>query len=200
MIYPKQKKLKNTGNISAMYNMVPNLLWTALFLTPIVIFCATYLPFTTIWIVLGLSLVPVFFPNSFFDRIQLSNSARFYKKAGVKYINNFAQNGSLLNKFLRRKYPGFKVVSSSATSTRKQYYQTYFFEKFHFSLFLFFMVITVYAIVQAHYFWVLILVVCNLLYNVYPNLLQQYVRVKLRSAVVGREIAKIKTGKHEAIQ
>lgn len=163
--------------------MIPNLVWTALFLLPIAKFCHAYIAPATVYLLLGLSFIPVFFPNAFFDSIQLSRNALFYKRIGVKYINAFAQNGSLLNNFLKRKYPGFKVVSGTRASIRRQYYQTYFFEKFHFSLFVFFTIITVYAGIQGRFYWVVILVVSNLLYNIYPNLLQQYIRVKLKPGV-----------------
>jgi hypothetical protein len=163
--------------------MIPNLLLTALFLIPITYFCYTFLSPKTTYILLGLSLIPIFFPNAFFDSIQLSRSAPFYKRIGVKYINAFAQNGALLNEFLRKKHPHFKVISKNKSSIRKQYYQTYFFEKFHFALFLFFTIVTIYAVIQGHFYWVLILTISNFFYNIYPNLLQQYIRVKLKSAV-----------------
>ena len=166
-----------------MYNMIPNLLWTALFLIPITIFCYRFITPTTTYLVLGISLVPVFFPKSFFDKMQLSRKASFYQKIGVRRINSFAQNGGIVNRILKKKYPGFKVVSRSKASIKKQYYQTYFFEKFHFSLFLFFMIVTVYAVIHGQLYWVLILIVSNLFYNIYPNLLQQYVRVRLKSSV-----------------
>ena len=167
--------------------MIPNLFWTGLFLIPIAIFCYTFMTPKTTYILLVLSLVPIFFPNSFFDRIQLSRSSHFYKKIGVRYINIFAQNGSILNKFLKKKYPNFKVVARTRSSIKKLYYQTYFFEKFHFSLFLFFTAVTIFAGIQGHFYWTLILTISNLLYNIYPNLLQQYVRVKLRSAMGSRQ-------------
>jgi hypothetical protein len=185
---PEQKEFKDISRIARIYNMIPNLLWTALFLIPIAIFCYTFIPLKTIYILLGVSLIPIFFPNSFFDCIQLSRNAHWYKKTGIKYINRFIQNGSLLNKILRKKYPDFKVVSTKA-SIKKQYYQTYFFEKFHFTLFLFFTIVTIYAGMQGHFYWVLILTISNLLYNIYPNLLQQYIRVKLRSAVIDRKVS-----------
>ena len=172
-----------------MYNMIPNMFWTALFLIPITIFCYTYITPKTVYILLGVSLTSIFLPNSFFDKIQLSRSSRFYKKMGVKYINMLAQNGTLLNTFLKKKHPGFKVVSRSKTSINKQYYQTYFFEKFHFSLFVFFTITTIYAGIQGHFYWVLTLTISNLLYNIYPNLLQQYVRVKLKSAVTDNKLS-----------
>ena len=162
--------------------MIPNLLWTALFLIPITIFCYSFIPQKTIYILLGLTLIPIFFPNSFFDNIQLSNNSHFYRRIGVKFINTFAQSGYLLNKFLKKKYPNFKVVARTRSSIKKLYYQTYFFEKFHFSLFLFFAFMTIHAGSHGYWYWVLILTISNLLYNVYPNLLQQYIRVKLESA------------------
>lgn len=168
--------------------MIPNLLWTALFLIPITLFCYHFITPRTTYLLLGLSLIPIFLPNSFFDSIQLSRSAHFYRKIGVRYINTFAQNGSLLNKYLRKKYPGFKVVSKTKASIKKQYYQTYFFERFHFSLFVFFTIITIYAGIQGHFYWVLTLTISNLLYNIYPNLLQQYVRVKLKSVVTANKL------------
>jgi hypothetical protein len=141
--------------------MIPNLLWTALFLSPIAIFCYTSITLKATYILLGVSLIPIFFPNSFFDSIQLSKNSHFYRRIGVKYINTFAQSGDLLNKFLKKKYPNFKVISMNKTSIKKQYHQTYFFEKFHFSLFVFFTIITIYAGIRGHFYWILILTISN---------------------------------------
>jgi len=186
---PEQPEFKKINRIAAIYNMIPNLVWTALFLVPIARFCYTHMTPLITCILLGLSLLPIFLPNSFFDSIQLSRSSHFYKKMGVKYINIFAQNGSLVNKFLKRKYPNFKIVFKTKTSASKQYHQTYFFEKFHFSLFLFFTIVTIYAGVQGHFYWAFTLAISNLLYNIYPNLLQQYIRVKLKSAVTDNKVS-----------
>jgi len=166
--------------------MIPNLLWTALFLIPITIFCYTFITPGMTYALLGISLIPIFFPNSFFDRIQLSRNGHWYRRMGVKYINTLAQNGSVLNEILRKKYRNYKVLSRSRASIKKQYYQTYFFEKFHFSLFLFFTFMTIYAGIGGHFYWLFILAISNLFYNIYPNLLQQYIRVKLKSAVTGK--------------
>jgi len=162
--------------------MIPNLLWTALFLIPITVFCYTFISVKTVSIVLVVCLIALFFPNSFFDKIQLSRNTLFYRRIGVKYINLFSQSGSLLNKIMRKKYPDFKVISRTGASLKKQYNQTYFFEKFHFSLFLFFTIMTIYAVIESHFKWAIILIISNLLYNIYPNLLQQYIRIKLRSS------------------
>jgi len=50
----------------------------------------------------------------------------------------------------------------------------------HFAFFLFFLYSTFYALVNGYFLWVLLLTVANLGFNVYPNLLQQYNRLRLR--------------------
>jgi len=179
----EQKKSIKLNRLAAAYNMIPNLLWTAVFMFPVAIFCYTLMDQKSFYILLGLSLIPLFFPNSFFDFIQLSRNAAFYKRLGVKYINKFAQNGTVLNQYLKSKYPKFKSFPTNKSSIAKRYYQTYFFEKFHFSLFIFFTSLIVYALVKCYFRWALILSLCNLFYNIYPNLLQQYLRTRLVSAV-----------------
>ena len=183
MASTEQKKSIKINRLAAAYNMIPNLVWTTLFLLPIVIFCYTLMTPKFIFILLGMSVIPICFPNSVFDAMQLSKNPAFYKRMGVKYINKFAQHGTLLNQYLRKKYPHFKTISTAKSSIAKQYYQTYFFEKFHFSLFIFFTAVTIYAAVKNYLIWALVLSICNLLYNIYPNLLQQYIRLKLASAM-----------------
>lgn len=161
--------------------MIPNLLWTILFVTPAVIFCYIAIATKILIFLLILSFIPVFFPNSFFNTIQLSKKAELYKKPGVKFINKFSQNGMILNNYIRKKYPRFKVITTNKSSLRRQYFQTYMFERFHFSAFLFYTIITVYAGIYGNVYWIVILIVSNLFYNIYPNLLQQYIRIKLKS-------------------
>jgi len=188
-LFDKQGEFQKISKIAAMYNMIPNLLWTAIFLIPITMFCYSFVTPKTIYTLLAISFIPVFFPNSFFDKIQLSRNARWYTKIGVKHINTFAQSGSLINKIVRKKYANFKAISKAKASIKKQYLQTYVFEKFHFSLFLFFTSMIIYAATQGHIYWMAILIISNLLYNIYPNLLQQYIRIKLKSAIHRHEIS-----------
>jgi Glycosyl-4,4'-diaponeurosporenoate acyltransferase len=179
----KQKEFRKITRLAAVYNMIPNLIWSTLFLLPITIFCYRYLIPEYFFMLLGMSIIPIFFSNSFFDLIQISRNTTFYKRIGVKHINKFAQNGTFLNRFVRNKYPDFKTISSNKSSIKKQFYQTYFFEKFHFSMFIFFTGITLYALIKSHLVWALVFLICNLLYNIYPNLLQQYIRLRLASSM-----------------
>jgi hypothetical protein len=127
-----------------------------------------------------LSVIPGFFPNSFYDRIQVGKTTRVYKSLGVGFINKLAQNGTIINQLVRKKFPGYKMIVHQRSSINKLLQQTYMFEKFHFIMFVFFILITSYALAKNHFWWAVIISVANLLYNVYPNLLQQFIRLKLR--------------------
>ena len=166
----------------ALYNMIANLFWSVLNLLPISVFCYNLMNLKLFYVFLGISLLTIFLPKSFFDNIQLGTSTPIYKKIGVNLINKFTQNGSIINTLIRKKNPQYKVVSYRPLSVKKLLNQTYVFEKFHFLMFLFFTLTTVYALMKNYLIWALIISVTNLVYNVYPGFLQQYIRVKLTSA------------------
>ncbi|MFI5187576.1 MAG: hypothetical protein ACHQF0_12675, partial [Chitinophagales bacterium] len=132
------------------------------------------------FILLAISLLSLLLPKAFFDNIQPGKTTSFYKNIGVDFVNQFAQNGELINRLVRKKFPQYKVVSLNRRSVNKLIAQTYLFEKFHFMMFLIFAFIIVYALLKGYWWWALILFINNLVYNIYPNLLQQYIRVKLK--------------------
>jgi hypothetical protein len=171
-------KIRNLVNT---YNMIVNLFWSVINLVPISIFCYIYLSLKLFLIFLITSFLSVFLPKAFFDSIQLGKTSSFYKSIGIKFINQFAQNGEIINKLVKRRYPNYKMVSGNRRSIRKLISQTYVFEKFHFMMFLFFMFVTVYAIIAHYWWWALVIFLTNVIYNVYPNFLQQYIRVRLKA-------------------
>jgi Glycosyl-4,4'-diaponeurosporenoate acyltransferase len=176
------KDLQKQKRMLAMYNMVPNLVWTALAVSPVFIFCYSLIALNLVLIFLAISMVALFLPDSFFDAIQLSKNVSVYEKFGVPAVNKLAQNGSLVNALMRKKFPGYKGIRFQRSSVRRLIRQTYFFEKFHFMCLVFYCLITGYAITKHLWLWAIIITVANILYNVYPNLLQQYIRVKLKGA------------------
>jgi Glycosyl-4,4'-diaponeurosporenoate acyltransferase len=191
---PQKYAMKSAGNIdkgrihrvASAYNMIPNLLWTIMFLLPAFMYVYGHMTPRTAWIMVGGSLPILFLPNRYVDMIQWSRKSSGYEKLGVKYINALAQDGALLNWVLRRRYPAYKVVKLDRSALWKKYRQTYMFERFHWSLFLLFSVLTVHACVRLEWGWVIFLCIGNLFYNVYPNLLQQYIRVKLATILSER--------------
>ena len=163
----------------AWYNMIPNLVWSVLNLTPISVFCYQEIRLKLLYIFLAISLLALFVPASFFNTIQLGTTTSIYRKIGVRYLNKFTQNGEIINGLIRKKFPHYKIISNSTRSINKLIRQIYIFEKFHFILFLFFALATIYALRQNYWQWTIILCLTNLAYNIYPNLLQQYIRIRL---------------------
>lgn len=162
------------------YNMIPNLIWSILNLTPIAIYCFTLPDHKTLYIFLAVSLIPVFFKKSFLDKLQIGKTVKIYKRLGVHLVNHVTQNGVIVNKLIKRKFPDHKVVTNKKSSVAALINQTYLFEKFHLIFFLFFSLTIAYAFSKGHLKWACIILISNAVYNIYPNLLQQYIRLKLR--------------------
>ncbi|MEO5999098.1 MAG: hypothetical protein ABIN89_20150 [Chitinophagaceae bacterium] len=118
-------------------------------------------------------------PEIVFDTIQLATTTAVYKKIGVSYVNKFTQNGDIMNGLIRKQFPHYKIISKNTVSINKLLKQTYIFEKFHCILFLFYTLATIYAFIQNYWLWTLIIFLTNIAYNIYPNLLQQYIRIRL---------------------
>ena len=173
------KDLLKVKKLQGLYNMIPNLIWSALNLVPVSVFCYNFMELKLIYIFLGFSIIPIFLPNSFFNKIQFSNSTTIYKKLGVGIINKVAQNGDIVNWLIRKQFPGYRVITFKKSSVSRLLQQTYLYEKFHFILFIFFSLTTIYSLGNRYFIWSVIISITNLAYNVYPNLLQQYIRIKL---------------------
>lgn len=160
--------------------MIPNLVWSILNLAPVSIFCFTLAPLRFFYTFLAISLIPLFLKNSFLDKIQIGKTTVIYRKLGVHIINKVAQNGVIINTLIRKKFPAHKTVTKAKLSIARLINQTYIFEKFHLILFLFFCLVIVYAAANRHPFWAWTILLNNIAYNIYPNFLQQYIRLKLR--------------------
>ncbi|HEX2533355.1 MAG TPA: hypothetical protein VHK69_06450 [Chitinophagaceae bacterium] len=163
----------------AAYNLLLNLLWSALSFVPAVVFCYTWVELPLLFLFTGLSLLPAFLSPAMLRKGQLSSRPATYKKLGIALILYLAQDGVFLHSLVRRKYPDYKVVRRERKSVHRLIRQTYVFEKFHLVGCVFFSLLCGYAVSKSLWGWACALGFINLLYNVYPILLQQYIRVKL---------------------
>ncbi len=57
------------------------------------------------------------------------------------------------------------------------WFQTSF--MFHFILFIFFSETILFALINKYYLWAFFIFIGNVIYNIYPILLQQYIRLKI---------------------
>lgn len=168
--------------------MVPSLFWSAAVLVPISMYCYRLLEPKLLWIFLGLSLIPIFLPNAWLDRLRIGRTTKVYKRLGVHLVNKVTQNGELINAWVKKKHPEYRAVTADRSSVKRLVRQSYMFEKFHLLCFVFFLLLMGHAGINGHWGWLVVISVANIAYNVYPNLLQQYLRVRV-SAVTKRQSA-----------
>lgn len=178
----KQQKSKNTKGAQTLlnaYNLSVNLFWSALALVPLTIYCYQFVAIQWLLLFLAPAIVALFLPWRFFAAMQASTAATQYKKMGVHLVNKVSQNGTLVHWLVRLKYPGYKAVSNRSASVKRLAKQTEIFERFHFSLGVFFCLIVVHAFWNKEIQWAVALCFANVFYNIYPCLLQQHIRLKL---------------------
>ena len=122
------------------------------------------------------------FPKTFYDRFQISTNLKIYKKLGVDKFKKLSTNGDLINKRIRKKFPTHRNVINFET-IKEKLNETYTIEKSHTVLFIFCLMTNIYALITNSYGTAIILFVGNILFNYYPNLLQQYNRIRYRRAI-----------------
>ncbi|HTN05958.1 hypothetical protein [Agriterribacter sp.] len=64
--------------------------------------------------------------------------------------------------------------------------RTYFYERFHFIVWVFMLAASVYALLQFDYWWTLTFIISNILYNICPMFLQQYNRIRIEMLIKRR--------------
>jgi hypothetical protein len=121
-------------------------------------------------------------PNSFYDRLQFSTDVQLYQKLQVPLFKKLSTNGDLINKRIRAQYPTHRNVSNLETIEAKLK-ETYTIERSHTVLFVFCLMTNVYAFATNSLGTAILLFFGNLFLNFYPNLLQQYNRIRYRRAL-----------------
>ncbi len=178
-IFYMSYKEKNIQAVIDLYNMIPNVIWSLINFAPVYFFYAQPGKLQHLWMVIAISLIGYFLPISFYNRLQISKSKKTYHKLGIRTIRKYAQDGDLINKIIRKKYPDYKGHSGKQ-NFQKHIGKTYFYEKFHFVCLLFFLITMVLAFMQQNVVLGVLIIVANILYNVYPIMLQQYNRLRIQ--------------------
>lgn len=160
----------------------------------IALFCSTTLApcvlffFTgkgeSIWLIIFIIVSYLFslIPKHFYDKWQLSSNLKMYHILKVHVFKRFATNGDITNKILRRKFPLHRNVKNYASLVGKLE-ETYTVEKAHSVLFIFCLLTSIYAFhvgavgTGGLLFW------GNIVFNLYPNFLQQYNRIRYKKVI-----------------
>lgn len=164
--------------LSSLYNAATNVLWSLLAFAPVSIFCYRFMESAWLWAFVVASVMALMVPVSMLRHLELSSTVTTYRKLGVHWVNHFVQHGTLINRLLKRRYPEYRP-KRSRTWTVDLVQSTYVQERFHWAALLFFLLISMYGIAHGFPGWALLITILNVVYNLYPIWLQQYIRVRL---------------------
>ena len=164
--------------LSSLYNAALNVFWSLLAFAPVSIFCYRFMERAWLWAFVVASVIALMVPASTLRYLELSSTVTTYRKLGVHWVNHFVQHGILINHLLRRKYPEYGRMHSRA-GTASLLQSTYVQERFHWTTLLFFLLTSLYGITHGYPGWALLITIANVVYNLYPIWLQQYIRVRL---------------------
>ncbi|NEU10085.1 hypothetical protein GZH53_17295 [Flavihumibacter sp. R14] len=160
------------------YNQILNAFWTVLAFIPVLRYWINYYSGPDLFWILGVSMVPLFLPASWFDYLQFSRKRSFYESIGIRKMQAFTQDGYLVNQLIRRTKPGYRTVRSrrdyNSLRSRMLVY-----EKFHWACFDFFLLTFCLALREHEYGLAAFILLANLFYNLVPVLIQQYIRVRM---------------------
>lgn len=138
--------------------------------------------FTWMFVFIGISYLISRLPASFYDRWQLSGDTEFYRKLGVDRFKRLSTNGDVINRQIRKRFPTHRNVFNLAT-VKEKLKETYTIEKSHTVLFVFCLLTNIYTFRAGAVGTTVLLFVGNMLFNFYPNLLQQYNRIRYKHVV-----------------
>jgi hypothetical protein len=138
--------------------------------------------FTWLVLFIGISYLISRLPRTIYDRLQISTDLTIYKNLKVDLFKKLSTNGDFINKRIRAKYPAHRNVKN-LESIQEKLSETYSNERAHTVLFVFCLLTNIYAVLTNSVGTAILLFIGNLLFNYYPNLLQQYNRIRYTRAV-----------------
>ncbi|PUZ22469.1 hypothetical protein GA0116948_10965 [Chitinophaga costaii] len=176
---PKEQFILQPQWLAALYNTLPYLIWSAMHLVPAFYYYDHFMLPSWLWVILPLWGLPYTLRPAVMDFVSLSKRPEWYHRLGVDVIQDYVQHGGMVNRLIRRRYPAYRIVYDKAT-VRKQLSASYMFERFHLGMLLLFGALSVHAVSGRCWKWALLLLLSNGMYNVYPILLQQFIRLRLK--------------------
>lgn len=132
------------------------------------------------WFLAGTAIcfAPLLFPRAFYRCWEGVRRLPLYESVGVRAFRVLATNGDLINRWARRMDPEYRVVRGRE-SMRAWLDRTRESERNHLVLLLMGVLTAVYAARIGWYGWAAGLTASNLVFNLYPVLLQRYTRCRI---------------------
>ena len=165
-----------------MLNQVINLFWTIVSFAVFGVYWGRYFaeqrsPWVlALFIVLSILIWAI--PAKWFSALTISKSKRTYERMGVKFLLLFVQNGTLVNR-LQRKYSKKSGLIHNRSQAQSYLKTIAMQERYHYCCLVLFLLTTLSAFSTGKPCIALLITLCNILYNIYPILLQQYNRQRI---------------------
>lgn len=167
-----------------MFNQLINIFWT------IIAFSATghywgqyFAEKHSLWLVYIYIVVSMFaynIPAGWVSFLTLSSNRRIYEMIGIRAMRWLVQDGMFVSRVNRRL--GKKHRRISGIGSARAYLTTIAVqERFHYSCFVFFALSTASALRSGQLHLAVSIMLCNIVYNVFPILLQQYNRLRIKN-------------------
>lgn len=134
------------------------------------------------WFLLGLAacFLPLLLPRSFYRCWEGIRRLPLYERVGVRIFRAFATNGDFINRWARRIDPGYRVVRDRA-SARAWLERARESERSHLVALLMGALTAAYAARIGWWGWAAGLTAGNVIFNLYPILLQRYTRCRIQA-------------------
>jgi hypothetical protein len=156
-------------------NQAINFFWTIVSFIPVLIYWAHADSLMCCYVFIAVAFISLTLPAKL---LQLSNSVRLYEKLGIKFIRKFVQDGEFARRLQQKAQPGFRFIKDKRQAVA--YLNTIrMYERFHILCFTFFMLTFIHSVCYHNYTLAAIIFLANIIYNVYPILLQQYNGIKI---------------------
>jgi hypothetical protein len=171
-----------------MLNQIINLFWTIACFIPIGWYWGLYLAEKrSHWIlimVIILSMLVYLLPAKWLDILTLSKQRKTYEKLGLKSFRYFVQNGTLVNR-LKSKQKRYGIIHNREHAIG--YLQAIAMqERFHYCCLILFTLTTICAFMTNRPLLGTVVLLSNILYNIFPILLQQYNRLRINATIGGK--------------
>lgn len=151
-----------------------NLLYTALFFWPVVKLWWQNPDTFLLTVILVLSFIPFLLPTHLFLQLQLSSKRRFYEGWGIRFWQQFTQQGKLINRLAGEQKPMLlrKEFGKIKAAINRN-------ERYHYAALVCFLGSLGYAISLEQWQLAGFIFVANGLYNIIPLLIQQYNKIRI---------------------
>lgn len=178
----------------SMFNQLINIFWTVIVFSVTGHYWGQYFAEKhSLWLVyiyIGVSVFAYTIPARWVSFLTLSSNRRIYEMIGIRAMRWLVQDGMFVSRVNRSL--GKKHRRISGTASARAYLTTIAVqERFHYGCFVFFALSTASALGSGKVLAAISIMLCNIVYNVYPILLQQYNRLRIKNLLNQSAIQKM---------